>query len=320
MTELLRFREVTHRYGDVLAVDGLSFEVRQGEMFGLIGPDGAGKTTSLRLALGLLRPEAGEVATCGLDPVRQHRALSDRVGYLSERFSLYGDLTVDENVSFFAEVHGVRDWRPRCEDLLELVRMAPFRDRLARNLSGGMKQKLALVCTLVHRPELLILDEPTSGVDPVSRRDFWKLLAHLQGQGLTILMTTPYLDEAERCQRVALMDRGRLLALDAPDALRRSVEGVVVEVVARPRRRAAELLRERDDVVEVETFGERLHARVVGAEAAAGVADDLAGYLADRDLEVRLARVVEASLEDLFISRIRAARHTVSGSGVEEVA
>lgn len=216
---------LVRRYGATVAVDDLSFDVRRGEMFGLIGPDGAGKTTTLRVALGIIPAHAGSVRTCGLDPARQGRELAGRVGYLSQRFSLYGDLTVDENVAFFAEVHGVRDWRPRREELLDLVRMTPFRARLADRLSGGMKQKLALVCTLIHTPELLVLDEPTTGVDPVSRRDFWKLLARLQRDGLTIVMTTPYLDEAERCQRVALMDRGRLLALAAPDALRAAQGG-----------------------------------------------------------------------------------------------
>ena len=223
----------------------VAFDVRRGEMFGLIGPDGAGKTTTLRMVLGLLRPDSGQVRTCGLDPLRQRRRLSSRVGYLSQRFSLYGDLTVDENVAFFAEIHDVRDYAPRRDALLEMVRMTAFRDRLADRLSGGMKQKLALVCTLVHTPELLVLDEPTTGVDPVSRRDFWKLLARLQREGLTILLTTPYLDEAERCTRVALVDHGRLLTVDAPDALRAAEPGVMVEVVAEPRREAVATLRER---------------------------------------------------------------------------
>ena len=208
------------RFGEVRAVEDVSFDVRRGEMFGLIGPDGAGKTTTLRMLLGLLRPDSGQARTCGLDPLRQRRRLSSRVGYLSQRFSLYGDLSVDENVSFFAEIHDVRDYAARRDALLEMVRMTEFRDRLAERLSGGMKQKLALVCTLIHTPELLVLDEPTTGVDPVSRRDFWRLLARLQREGLTILLTTPYLDEAERCTRVALVDHGQLLTVDAPDALR----------------------------------------------------------------------------------------------------
>lgn len=306
---LLRFRGVTKRYGELVALDGLDLELRDGEMFGLIGPDGAGKTTALRLALGLLAADAGEVTTCGLEPRRQRRQLADRVGYLSQRFSLYGDLSVDENVSFFADVHGVRDWRDRREELLELVRMEPFRRRLADRLSGGMKQKLALACTLIHRPRLLVLDEPTTGVDPVSRRDFWKLLARLQKEGLTLIMTTPYLDEAERCQRVALLHRGKLLAVDDPQRLRRGLRGAVVELLARPRRRAAEALRGIGGVETVEVFGERLHARLPELEAddAGGVAERLGESLRGEGIEVEVARPVVPSLEDVFIARIRAA-------------
>jgi ABC-2 type transport system ATP-binding protein len=194
---LVRVEGLSRRFGAIQAVEGVSFEVRRGEMFGLIGPDGAGKTTTLRTLLGLLRPDAGSVRSCGLDPLRERRLLSAKVGYLSQRFSLYGDLSVDENVAFFAEIHDISGYAARRESLLEMVRMTPFRDRLADRLSGGMKQKLALVCTLVHTPELLVLDEPTTGVDPVSRRDFWRLLARLQREGLTIVLTTPYLDEAE---------------------------------------------------------------------------------------------------------------------------
>jgi ABC-2 type transport system ATP-binding protein len=293
-----------HSYADVAAVKGISFEVRRGEMFGLIGPDGAGKTTTLRVALGLLRAAEGRVLTCGLDPARQRRELSSRVGYLSQRFSLYGDLTVDENIAFFAEIHGVSGWQPRRDSLLDMVRMTPFRDRLADRLSGGMKQKLALACTLVHTPELLVLDEPTTGVDPVSRRDFWRLLGRLQRDGLTILLTTPYLDEAERCTRVALMEEGRLLVTDTPDALR-AAAGQVLELVARPRHEAAELLRTRPEVQEVVAFGERLHVAVAGGGTAAEAAR-LEEALRGAGIEVALMRPTTPSLEDVFIQRIRA--------------
>ena len=225
MNAIVRVDGLTRRYGAVTAVEDLSFEVRRGELFGLIGPDGAGKTTTLRAILGLLSPHEGRVETCGLDPVKRRRELSGRVGYLSQRFSLYGDLSVDENIAFFAEIHGVSGWRPLRDQLLDMVRMTPFRKRLADRLSGGMKQKLALACTLVHTPDLLVLDEPTSGVDPVSRRDFWRLLARLQRDGLTVLLTTPYLDEAERCSRVALLHEGRLLAFDEPSRLRAEMPG-----------------------------------------------------------------------------------------------
>src|SRR5436190_18169756 len=199
-------------------------------MFGLIGPDGAGKTTTIRLICGLIAADGGGIRVLDLDPVHDHRQLTGSVGYLSQRFSLYGDLSVDENVAFFAEIHGVRDYAARRTRLLEMTQLAPFRKRLADRLSGGMKQKLALECTLVHEPRLIVLDEPTTGVDPVSRREFWKLLSEFLSQGITIVMATPYLDEAERCSRVALLNQGRLLALDAPAALSGSLAGALYEV------------------------------------------------------------------------------------------
>ncbi len=304
---LVQATQLRRGFGQVRAVEDVSFEVRRGEMFGLIGPDGAGKTTTLRMLLGLLRPDSGEARTCGFDPLRQRRRLSSRVGYLSQRFSLYGDLTVDENVSFFAEIHDVRGYAERRDALLEMVRMREFRDRLADRLSGGMKQKLALVCTLVHTPELLVLDEPTTGVDPVSRRDFWRLLARLQREGLTILLTTPYLDEAERCTRVGLVDHGQLLTVDAPDALRAGAPGVMVEIVAEPRRKAADLLKQAPGVAEVEVFGERLHVSLPDAAApgARAEAEALAARLREAGVLVHSARPTTPSLEDVFIGRIR---------------
>lgn len=262
--------DLSRNFGATPAVAGISFTVEPGEMFGIIGPDGAGKTTTLRLVLGLLAPHRGTVATCGLDPVRRRAELSSRIGYLSQRFSLYGDLSIDENIAFFAEVHGVHGWRQRREELLEMLRLAPFRGRLADRLSGGMRQKLALACTLVHTPQLLVLDEPTTGVDPVSRREFWRLLGRLQRDGLTILVTMPYLDEAERCERVALMNRGRFLEVATPEVLRGMERQRMVELIARPRRAALEWLRARPEVAEVETFGERLHVslRATAVESA----------------------------------------------------
>ena len=304
---LVRVEGLVRRYGEVPAVDGVSFEVERGETFGLIGPDGAGKTTTLRTVLGLLQAHGGSVRTCRLDPFRDRRRLSRRVGYLSQRFSLYGDLSIDENVSFFASVHGVRGFRPRRDELLEDLRLAPFRKRLAARLSGGMKQKLALACTLIHTPELLVLDEPTTGVDPVSRRDFWRILARLQQEGLTLLLTTPYLDEAERCGRVALMDRGKILELDAPETLRRREAGSVLEVLARPRRTAQEVLSGTPEVTDLETFGERLHATLsrTPREEAGAAAERLTATLRAAGVEVEVVRPVLPSLEDIFIARIR---------------
>lgn len=310
---------LVRRYGDLVAANDVSFDVHRGEMFGLIGPDGAGKTTTLRVILGLLAPHAGRVRTCGLDPWSQTDELSRRIGYLSQRFSLYGDLTVDENVAFFADIHGVRNSRARGEELLDMLRMTPFRNRLADRLSGGMKQKLALACTLIHTPQLLVLDEPTTGVDPVSRRDFWKILAKLQRDGLTLLITTPYLDEAERCQRVALMDRSRILNVSTPDDVRAQAGGSMIEFLAHPKHRAMTLIRTRREVRDVEAFGERVHVTLpdlVGPLALAWT-ERMAADLRRDGLEVLSARPIPHSLEDVFIARIQAeeseAAHSHSG-------
>jgi ABC-2 type transport system ATP-binding protein len=305
---LVEVSGLVRKYGDLVAANDVSFTVQRGEMFGLIGPDGAGKTTTLRVILGLLPAHGGRVRTCGLDPWKDKEELSRRIGYLSQRFSLYGDLTVDENVAFFADIHGVRNSKARGEELLEMLRMSPFRKRLADRLSGGMKQKLALACTLIHTPELLVLDEPTTGVDPVSRRDFWKILARLQREGLTLLVTTPYLDEAERCQRVALMDRSRILNVSTPDAVRAQADGSMVEILAHPKRRAIELIGALSEVREVEAFGERVHVTVPRLDASEALAwtERLAANLRAQGLEVLSARPIQHSLEDVFISRIQA--------------
>ena len=279
-------------------------------MFGLIGPDGAGKTTTIRLICGLLRPTRGSVRVLGLDPVREHRRLTDSVGYLSQRFSLYGDLSVDENIAFFAEIHGVVDYRARRDRLLEMTQLAPFRTRLADRLSGGMKQKLALACTLVHEPALIVLDEPTTGVDPVSRREFWKLLSEFLSQGITIVMATPYLDEAERCARVALLHEGRLLALDRPDALRATLPGALFEVIVGDHRRAPAILRAVPGVTDVQMFGERAHVRLDAPsrdDEAAGEA--LSSALAGAGLSVASVRPIATSLEDVFIARLGTRGH-----------
>jgi ABC-2 type transport system ATP-binding protein len=310
---------VTKRYGATVAVNELALSVERGEMFDLIGPDGAGKTTTIRLMCGLLPPDQGRVRILGLDPVRDHRRLTDSVGYLSQRFSLYGDLSVDENIAFFAEIHGVRDYAARRDRLLDLTQLTPFRARLADRLSGGMKQKLALACTLVHEPKLIVLDEPTTGVDPVSRREFWKLLSEFLSQGITIVMATPYLDEAERCARVAFLSDGRLLALDRPEALRATLPGQLYEVIVREHRRVTEVLKQMPEVSGVQMFGERAHARLDGAAPVqAGVSrtptttDDSSEWLTSRlraaGLDVTSVRPIPTSLEDVFIARLSEAK------------
>ena len=240
-----------------------------------------------------------------LDPVREHRRLTESVGYLSQRFSLYGDLSVDENIAFFAEIHGLREYRARRDRLLEMTQLTPFRSRLADRLSGGMKQKLALACTLVHEPALIVLDEPTTGVDPVSRREFWKLLAEFLAQGMTIVMATPYLDEAERCGRVALLHEGRLLALDRPDALRAAPVGCAARSHRHgppPRTGNPQADSRRDRRSDVR----RTRARAYGS-IRRRTADSLTARAAEAGLGVTSVRPIATSLEDVFIARLHEA-------------
>jgi ABC-2 type transport system ATP-binding protein len=303
----IRFHGVSKRYGATVAIDDLSFEVAAGEMFGLIGPDGAGKTTSIRLACGLLRSDAGEVRILGRDPVREHRAVTADVGYLSQRFSLYGDLTIDENIGFFAEIHGVKAYGATRDRLLDMTQLTAFRSRRADLLSGGMKQKLALACTLVHAPQVLLLDEPTTGVDPVSRREFWKLLSEFLARDLTIIMATPYLDEAERCGRVALLHEGRLLAIDRPATLQ-AIVGQLLEVSMEGSRPPIELLARIAGVRDVQVFGDRAHVRV-DAVSLDGGASAIAGAFQAAGLPPPGIRTVPASLEDVFIELIGGVRN-----------
>jgi drug efflux transport system ATP-binding protein len=302
---------VRKSFGATVALDGLSLEVARGQMFGLIGPDGAGKTTLLRVVCGLLAPDRGTVRVFGADPFRAHAAATHAIGYLSQQFSLYGDLSIDENIEFFARLHGVREFAAKRTRLLELTGLSRFRDRLADRLSGGMKQKLALACTLVHEPPLLVLDEPTTGVDPVSRREFWKLLAEFLTQGLTIVLATPYLDEAERCGRVALLNQGRVLAFDDPHVLQEQLPGVILEVVTTAPRQAIDVLRAWAGPDRVQLFGDRLHVRAATATDADAVRQVLtrAGYA---DPAVR--RIVPG-LEDVFIDLLAAHPAPAAGPG-----
>lgn len=303
----ISFDGVTKRFAGTTALDELTLEVRPGEMFGLIGPDGAGKTTAIRLAGGLLRLDRGRIAVFGRDPFVEHRRIVGDIGYLSQRFSLYGDLSIDENIAFFAEIHGVRGYRDARDRLLELTQLRPFRSRRADRLSGGMKQKLALACTLVHEPRVLLLDEPTTGVDPVSRREFWKLLSEFLARGLTIVMTTPYLDEAERCARVALLHEGRLLALDEPARLQQVLADQLLEVIVEAPRPPVELLQSIDGVVDVQLFGDRAHVRIAPGTAADRMGA-IAQALAASAVPVVSIRPIVPSLEDVFIDLLTSAQ------------
>ncbi|MBI4550803.1 MAG: ABC transporter ATP-binding protein [Candidatus Latescibacteria bacterium] len=290
-------RAFSHHYGPIQAVDGVTFQVEPGEMFGLVGPDGAGKTTMVRAIAGLIQPAGGTVRLWDTGWEQDRVGLKARIGYLSQRFSLYGDLTVSENVDFFAAVFGVEDYRQRKAELLEWTGLAPFTGRLADRLSGGMKQKLALVCSLIHTPDLLLLDEPTAGVDPVSRREFWRILSELRRSGLTLLVTTPYLDEAERCTRVGFMDGGRLLRCDNPARVRAEAGRRVVEIMTDAPRDAAAYLRTRPDVSHLGLFG----ARVAFEYPPDQNIDALVEALRGRAIPVTGARRVMPSLEHLFI-------------------
>ena len=303
---VLSARGLVVRYGELEAVRRLDLDVPRGQVIGLIGPDGAGKTSSLRVFAGLLRATAGTIEVLGRDAWRHRRALHHRLGYLAQRFALYGDLTVDENVQFFALLLGVKDWRARREMLLERVALAEFRGRQADRLSGGMRQKLALACSLMHSPEILLLDEPTTGVDPVTRREFWRLLGDLVAEGLTLVIATPYLDEAERCSRVVLMHRGRVLADAPPAELRTLVSGVIVEVEAQPRTLVAEALARLPGAVDIRPFAARFHVRLGGVE---GAVERIREALERAGATVDEVRVIPAGLEDTFLHLTHADGH-----------
>jgi len=317
MTPALTFNRVGKQYGELRALNDVSFAVESGEMFGLIGPDGAGKTTSIRIACGLLRADTGQVRVLGHDPVGQHRAVTADLGYLSQRFSLYGDLSIDENIGFFAEIHGVRGYERLRDRLLEMTQLTSFRSRRADRLSGGMKQKLALACTLVHEPKILLLDEPTTGVDPVSRREFWKLLSEFLLRGLTIVMSTPYLDEAERCGRGALLHDGRLLAVDRPEHLQSGLAGQLLDVSVNAARPPLEVLRSIPGVTDVQSFGDRAHVRLPRERASSG-RDAIVQALERTGATGVTVRPIVASLEDVFIDLIGGAGQGPAAPGVSE--
>jgi ABC-2 type transport system ATP-binding protein len=297
MEAAIKINSLKKSYGSVLAVDGVSYHVNRGEMFGLVGPDGAGKTTTIRMLVGLLLPESGAAEVLGYDLVSQKKLIKDGIGYLSQKFSLYGDLTVDENIEFFADIHGVKNFHDRRNELLEFTRLTPFRDRLADKLSGGMKQKLALACTLIHKPKIIFLDEPTTGVDPVSRRDFWKILSNLLKEGITIFMSTPYLDEAERCNRVALMDKGKIIACDTPKAVKASLNLQIIEIVCSPARTAYNVIKAETNF-EVQMYGDRLNVAVTDYETDYAKIKKLFSENAITETDTR---VITPSLENVFI-------------------
>jgi ABC-2 type transport system ATP-binding protein len=320
MPDMIEISDLHKSFGEIRAVDGVSLRIKAGEIYGLVGSDGAGKTTTMRLIVGALKPDAGECSVAGFDMARRTDDARAQIGYLSQRFSLYEDLTVLENIRFFAEVRGLRahEWRPRCLEILEFVGLAGFKDRRAGQLSGGMRQKLGLASALVSRPRVLLLDEPTTGVDPVTRQDFWQLLIALvsptapastpsgagagagPGNEVAVLISTPYMDEAARCHRVGFMRQGRIISEDSPSRLRGLLAGRILELRGTPLR----LLRrvaEQDEAVEaVRAFGDRLHLRV-SASAAASALLHLPTQIEREGGRVEYLRIAAPLLEDVFI-------------------
>jgi ABC-2 type transport system ATP-binding protein len=298
---LIQIDALCKNYNSVGAVNNVSFDVKRGEMFGLVGPDGAGKTTIIRIMCGLLPYDGGEVFILNEDLRKKKKQIQKNIGYLSQKFSLYGDLTIDENIEFFADIHNVSNYHDRRNELLEFTRLIPFRTRLADNLSGGMKQKLALACSLIHKPKILFLDEPTTGVDPVSRRDFWKILSKLIKTGVTIFMSTPYLDEAERCHRVALLNNGNLLALNTPEQIKSLLTKKIIEIVCSPIRKAYSLIKVNLEF-EVQLFGDRINILVNDFQKDFEL---IKNTFSQNNIIISGSREVRPSLENTFIYLIK---------------
>jgi len=303
---LLRVDGLTREFGDLTAVAGVSFEVGRGELFGLVGPDGAGKTTTLRMLAGVLRPTSGDALMDGISMAREPERAKPRLAYMSQRFGLYADLTVEENLRFYADLHLVprAERAARLERLYRFSNLGPFKDRLAGKLSGGMKQKLGLSCALIHQPELLLLDEPTFGVDPVSRRDLWLIVHEMVEQGVTAVVSTAYMDEAERFDRLALLHQGKVLAVDTPSALQKGLEGEILELRTDRVREAKEAASKLPTVRRAAIFGDRLHLTVPSASADGPAVESA---LRQAGFAPREARPIPPSLEDVFIERIAAA-------------
>jgi ABC-2 type transport system ATP-binding protein len=303
MDDIIVAENLTKHYKKVQAVQSINLAVRRGEIFGLVGPDGAGKTTTMQMLVGILNPTAGRATVAGLDVVKDAVRLGEHIGYMSEGFTLYGTLSVEENLNFFADLYRVprTEREARKQRLLAFSRLEPFRTRRAEQLSGGMQKKLALAGALIHNPRVLFLDEPTTGVDPVSRRDFWRILYDFVAEGVTVFVSTPYMDEAERCHRVALMRQGQIIRADTPAELKRTMRGVAVEIIAEPQVRAVEFLKRAEDVSQVQVFGERLHLLFDRDGDRIG---QLQAQMENGGITVRDAREIVPSVENVFIEAI----------------
>ncbi|HIE38021.1 MAG TPA: ABC transporter ATP-binding protein [Anaerolineae bacterium] len=297
--------ELSKRFGDFTAVDGVTFAIRRGQIFGFLGPNGAGKTTTIRMLLGLLRPTSGHATVLGYDIVRQAEEIRRHIGYMSQRFSLYRDLTVAENLDFYGRTYGVRGQRleERKRFVIQMAGLVGRERELTHNLSGGWKQRLALGAAILHEPEMLFLDEPTAGVDPISRRAFWDLLYQLAEQGTTIFVTTHYMDEAEHCQDLAFIHNGRIIAQGSPEEIKlHKMRGQVLEIDCVQPDVALIVLRQMGLFEEVALYGALIH---VVAEGVADHKPRIAQALSEADVEVRAMDLIAPSLEDVFISNVR---------------
>lgn len=301
METTIRVSHLIKDFGGLRAVDDLTFQVFEGEIFGLVGPDGTGKTTTMRLLASIMEPTSGDAWVAGYHTVKEAESIKEEIGYMSQRFGLYTDLTVTENINFYADIYGIpRKGRGKKIDyLLGFSNLTPFKKRLAGNLSGGMKQKLGLACSLIHTPKILFLDEPTNGVDPVSRRDFWRILYRLLHEKVTIFISTAYLDEAERCNRVGLIHKGKLFACGTPDEVKKLMPGTIIEVRSPEPRKALALLREQLQVDSVGLFGASIHMVSRDTKNTIGQTEKI---LTTAGIKVSGIRTIEPTLEDVFVS------------------
>ncbi|NIS82517.1 MAG: ATP-binding cassette domain-containing protein [Anaerolineales bacterium] len=316
LAAIIKTQALTRDFGKTRAVDSLDLSIPPGELFGIVGPDGAGKTTTLRLLAGLLSITSGSATVSGYDLARQSEAIKHKIGYMAQQFSLYGELTVLENLRFFSKLYDVDEAQlpSRMENLLSFAGLTEFKDRRGAHLSGGMQKKLALACTLIHHPEILLLDEPTTGVDPVSRREFWNILTDLHLEGTTVVVSTPYMDEADRCARVGLMYAGRMMMCDTPQRIRTEVRGDVVELRPEEWRKAKAIVESLPGVLEVQTYGERLHLVV---DSAARQIPNIEKILRKEKIRHTGLRRAPARMEEAFISLIRKLE-ALEGNSLEE--
>lgn len=304
---IIETRNLTRSFKGVVAVDKLNLQIEKGEIFGLVGPDGAGKSTTIRLLVAILDPDSGWAKVDGYDTVQDPEPIKRRIGYMAQQFNLYGDLSVWENLNFFADVFEMRgqERQERIQRLLDFARLNEFRDRRTAHLSGGMQKKLALACTLIHTPEIIYLDEPTTGVDPVSRREFWDILTELHLDGITLFISTPYMDEAERCSRVALMNEGKLIVCDRPEIIKKMISGELIALWPSDMRSALPLIQDLPGVLEVQTYGDQL--RIFAADAA-DIEPCIVATLAEANIEIFDLRRTPPRMEEAFISLIQGQR------------